>query len=400
MEATTVRTNVASRPAVTGLAQLPAIAAAGVLWSYIASIWVYKTWYIAAAAAMIVVVILVASGAVRTRGLIAGLLPVLLYFGSLLTGALWASYPQDTIQWVAIDSIEIFVFILFFVAYRNATPRLMAACLMSVVIPTIVIAAVMYRNDPTVSRLANYALALMPIAVSFGAAHLAMTRRRWPAAVTFAIAFAILLAARSRTPIIAAIVAAGLSIIVYSRNKWLVIVRAFWGLLGIVAIITTLTLIPRTRPMIVATFVRFTRIAVTWGDIYIVPEDPDLIRIHISELARKLGREHFPLGLGYMNFEREYERMYAMPANLHNTFSTWWVEGGIACLLAVLILVVCHLVDLRRAFKASGDEHIFAKACLISTIAVALMGLFHQIHQTPAMWLVLGLGSAAGHRKR
>ena len=381
-----------------GLRLVPLAGAVLVLWAYIGSFYVYKTWYIAMAVVLTAVAMLAAAGAIDMRGVVAASLLPSLFFAVLAAGVVWAEFPGETLRWVAIDLIELFVFILFYIAYRNSGPRAIAAGLVSLSIPAVAMSVIMYRVDPTLTRLAHYSLTLMPTLIPFAWAHMAWSKRRWPAALSIALAFGVLLAARSRAPLAAAFLAAGLSMVVFRANFFNLFRRAFIAALAVAAMIGILLAIQTTRVMVVTTFVRFAHVPVRWGDIDLEPEEPDLTRLAINELAGKLIDEHFPRGIGYMNFLPNFERTFGYAMNLHSTYETWLVEGGLLCSAVALVLLWRHFAALLRAALRLPvrEERFFARACLIATIAILLMGLVHQIHQTPALWLLLGFGAGVG----
>jgi O-antigen ligase len=371
-----------------------------VLWAYIGSVYVYKTWYIAMALVGTGVVMLAAANAIDLRGLVSAALLPFFYFTVLLAGMLWAQFPRETLRWVAIDSITFFVFVLFYIVYRNAPPRAIAAGLTTLIVPAVGMSVLMYRIDPTLTRLGHYALPLLPVVIPFAWAQMTWSKRRWVGALTIAVAFGVLLAARSRAPLAAGGVAAVLSMFAFRTRSLLSLVRrAAVAALAVIAVAGVLLAVKTTRQLVLVTYVRFTHMTVHWGDIYLEAEGVDTTRVAINELAKKLSAEHFPRGIGYLNFNPNFEREHGYVMSLHSMYATWWVEGGLLCVLVVAAMFWRHFGALRRALRLPGlEERYFARACLVATIAVMLMGLFHQMHQGPSLWLLLGLG--AGMRRR
>lgn len=384
------------------LRSVPIIGATALLWAYILSIFVYKTWYITTAVVTVMIAMAVAAGAIRTRGVVSASWPVFLYFGVLLAGAGWALYPANTFLWVAIDSIEIVVFVIFFVVGRNSRPSSIGAALMTTIIPAVVISVVMYRLDPTVSRLAHYALPLLAVSVPFIWLFGMERGKRWHATLTLAVLFALLLAARSRAPLAAAGVAAALSMFTFRRSLIDLFRRVALVALVATVVVGGLLAVRVTRPLVVTTFVRFAHVSVAWGDLYIEAEPVDPVRREINKLALALTTEIFPRGIGYMNFISYFNEANGYEVNLHSMYESWLTEGGLACVLVVALIAWRHIAGLGAVIRRAPtrEARMYAQACLIASLAVALLGFFHQMHQTPVFWMVLGLGSAAARQTK
>jgi hypothetical protein len=393
-----------SQNAVPGASRLhlaPLYGAGFVLWSYIASFYVYKTWYIATALVVTVLWCLAAVGVVRTRGWVRALLPVSSYFAVLMASSLWAEYPAMTRLWVGIDSIEILVVFVFFLALRNSSPQYVTSMLMWLVVPAVIMSTIMYYLDPTLSRLAHYALPLLPVIVPFAFVHMVWSGKRTVGLLTLVVSFAVLAISRSRTPLVEAIIAALLSMFVFRKNIFEFFRRLMIGGLTATMALALMLAIPVTRRLVVMTYVRFSYQTVHWDDLYVEAEKVDQIRIDINDLAWKLGVEHFPMGIGYMNFAPNFDRFYNFPINLHSMYVTWFTEGGVLCLAVIGALVWRHLAGLRSYMRSgTREERLFAKACLIASLGVAFAGLSQQLHQTPVLWLLVGLGSAAAATAR
>ncbi|HKR64512.1 MAG TPA: O-antigen ligase family protein [Thermoanaerobaculia bacterium] len=362
---------------------MPLVAATAVLWAYIASDVQYKTWYIATAMAMVAVAAVWKR--IDTDGLLRATLPVLGYFALLLTTALWAEYPRETLRWVAIDSIEIAVFALFYIAGRNADDDVIANAFASVGIPAAIVALIQYLHDPFRARLAGYSLALLPLVIAFGA-----RRRRTFDVAAMSIAFALLLIGRSRAPLGAALIVVTLAVLT-SRERVRTAAKMFGGALAIALLVLA---IPATRLMMLTTFGRFMRILPasaivtrmqseirgTPYELQIRPRDQIGVRAMIAERTSALARRAFPFGIGYMNFEKHFEKTYGFPAALHSMYSAWWLEGGVA---VTLYVAACAWLLWRHA-KPNPSM-------LIAFAALFFLGAFQQLHQSPALWALLGL---------
>jgi O-antigen ligase len=79
--------------------------------------------------------------------------------------------------------------------------------------------------------------------------------------------------------------------------------------------------------------------------------------------------------------------------NLHNTFQTWALEGGLPCLCIVAMLLWKYFRILRRRIIQSNNdlEKSYYKLFVIGMVCSLVVGLFHQIHQTPMLFILLGI---------
>jgi SAM-dependent methyltransferase len=369
-----------------------------VLWAYIVSVYVYRTWYVATGAAVAVVAILALAQALRTTGFLRAIAPVVAYFAVLFASAWWAMYPEDTVDWVAIDSIGIAVFALSFLAGRNAGPGAISRALMTLAIPSVAITVVMYAIDPTAPRTAQYAVALLPFVAPFAYLRALTMRPRWPAILTLAVLFAILVFGRSRTHLGAAAILTLLTAIVFRKSTRAAIRETLIGGGIVVIAIGALTLLPVTRKPVVMMFVRVTHIGVAWGDIVIPAEAVNQERVDLAAVARWLLPDAMPLGIGYGNFIRRFHGVTGYFLSLHNIYTIWLLEGGLLCVAVVLVLVWRHVRALRRYVRSAPtpDQRAYGQACAIASLGIPIIGMFHQVHQTPAFWMLLGLAAACG----
>jgi hypothetical protein len=386
----------------TGNAQDVAVdAAVFVIWTFVVSVYVYKSWYIAAALALTVVLLLGATGRLRTDGLLPALVPVLVYFAVLLAGALWAEFPDETILWVAIDSISIAVFTLFFIAGRNAPPGAIVTALSTICIPSVAIAALNYALEPWATRSAQYAVEVLPFITPFLCLRAATVRPRWPSLVALAATFAVLVVGRSRTPLGTAGLLTVLSVFAFRRSTRSALRDAFVYGTVIAALLGALLFFPVPRKLVVGMFVRLTHIGVDWGDLHIPPEPVNQERVDLTRISMDMLPHSLPFGIGYMNFTLYFEDVTGYRLPLHNMYMTWLLEGGVACVLVVLVLATMHVRSLRRYIRrGTAEQRGFGQACLLASLGLLPLGAFHQVHQMPALWMLLGLGAACGAEAR
>lgn len=386
----------------TDLRVVPLAATVVVLWVYIVSNYAYWTWYLATAAAVAVVSVLVVAGVLRTDGLRRAIAPVIAYFAVLLSGVAWAMAPADTVRWVAIDSIGMAVFALAFIAGRNATPGSVAGALMTLAIPAVAIAAIMHAIDPTVPRIAQYAVALLPFVTPFAYWKAVTARPRWPAVLTLAVTFAILVFGRSRTHLGTAVLLTALAVVIFCKSGRAALREVLAGAAVIAATVAALLLVPVTRTEVATMFVRMTGIGVFAGDLKIPAEPVNPQRVALAEVSKVLLAESMPLGIGYGNFVRRFQGMTGYGLQVHNVYVAWLLEGGLLCVGVVLVLAWMHVRSLSLYIREArtAEQRAYGQACAIASAGILTVGLFHQVHQTPALWMLLGFGAACGAEAR
>jgi O-Antigen ligase len=378
---------------------VPLAAGTIVLYAYIFSAQLWRTWYIAAAAALVLVVI-----ATRLDGVVRATLPVVGYFALLLAGALWADFPRETVRWLIVDAAGSTVFVLFFLAARNSSPIAIAVAIASVIVPAVALAAFEYSLDPFTERLAGYSLPLLPLVIAFAAAGASMSRRKWPWMLAMIAAIALLLIGRSRAPLAAALLALGLSVVAFGTSRADRIRKGLAATATIAVLVLLVAIIPATRAPMLTTFIRITRmlpmsettVASIENEIratpywsHIRPRDQVSRRTLIRERTLALMKEHLPLGIGYRNFAPHFEKTYGYRSALHSMYAVWLLEGGVAVFVFVAFFGSRVIAGVWRS-----REDPLAKAILISMAALMLLGTFHQVHQMPAFWLLLGMGAA------
>jgi O-antigen ligase len=140
---------------------------------------------------------------------------------------------------------------------------------------------------------------------------------------------------------------------------------------------------------------------VVLGDLYIKRGARDSVRSNLDALVAQYFWEVQPFGLGYMTTGKLYARHFGTEArSLHNVFQAWAFEGGLICLFLVAAILLRQFFALRLAvrFAPSAEAAAFARATAIATVTVLLIGLFHQVHQGPFLWVCLGVGLALRDR--
>jgi hypothetical protein len=372
----------------------------GLLASYVASWLVYKIWYVAAAAACALALLLAVATAIRVDGLAGALFPVLAYFSYLAVTSLWASYPEVTLTWVAIDSIELPVVALFYLWALNSPPRQLCWSMVALAYLCIPITVVLHVVDPEAERFGYRALGILPMLVPF--CWMLWRRERSVVAVLgIASILAMLLVSRSRTPLGAAVVGLLLCVWSTSTSRREFLRRGLLASAGVTVLAGLLFALPITRALMASTVSRLTYLDVDLGDTMIEAEAVDEVRWNVFFNGLALWWEHQPLGMGYMNFMAWFEVNFGNAMPLHNSLQTWALEGGLPCLAIVGWMLLRYFRVLAQPLgETDCDARILASALRNAMVITLLTGLFHHPQQAPMLFALLGMGYAFARRYR
>lgn len=372
-----------------------------VLAAWMSSSLVYKTWYIATVIALSAVTVATLLGITRINGLSRALAPIIAYYLCLLTTALWAPYPAFVLRWVLIDSIEIPVFILFFVVGRNSVAPAIQRSMVLLTVPALLTGSyyALAQSPNLASRFGGAGLIALPVIIPFCFAEVFARGKKTLPMLSLAVAVAIVVVSRSRTPLAAALLMIGLSTFVFSRNILALLKTVAVLALSAAVLLATLLAIPNTRLLIAQTYVRVSKTDAVVGDVYLAAEG-DSERETINEGFRELMPIYFPQGMGYENFIPWYSDTHGYDLALHSSYETWILEGGLACLLIIVFIITRHFLTMAAVLKRSRlqTDRNFLKACVLASVALLAVAAFHQAHQTPLFWMILGL--AAGFTER
>jgi hypothetical protein len=387
---------------------------ASILWTYMSVpfLGVYKSWYITTAGVLVVTFLLLLAGALRTHGLVRSAGLIVLYFLYLFLTATWAAYPATTIWYVSAECIYIAIFALFYLLSVNFTPDQIIDFFVWLVPPAIVIYFVTYVANPDASRLGGYVLVLLPFLLLFCTLRLFQTASVRNLAYV-AVSLLMLVIGMSRAPLLIAGLGLLMMFVTIAKQRRTRI-RIVAGFLIVTAVATSAILtVPTLRISAAKTFVRITDQEVTVGDEVIAAEHPDYLRWTIYADALSLYQANWLFGIGYMNFMPWFGERYSFSfetangkeiigMNLHNVYQTWAVEGGLACLVIVALVLWKYFSILRRRIKQSKNdwERAYYKLLIIGMICLLVEGLFHQVHQTPVLFMLLGIVYALDDRSK
>ena len=363
----------------------------------------YKSWYITTGGVLVLTCLLLLDGALKTRGLAKSMGLIVLYFLYLLLTATWATYPAITIWYVSAESIFIAIFALFYLLSVNCTPDQIVSFFVWLVPPAILVDLITYITNPDASRLGAYVLVLLPFVLLFCTLRLlqSLSVRNL---ISVTACMVMLVIGMSRSPLLIAGLGVLLMFVTIAKRRR-TRVRIVGGFLIITAIAATAILtVPELRINAAKTFVRITDQEVIVGDEMIPAEHPDYLRWTIYADAVSLYRTNWLFGIGYMNFMPWFGETYSFSLentrgketvgmNLHNVYQTWALEGGLPCLIIVAAVLWKYFRILRRRIRQSKNdrEKAYYKLFVVGMICLLVQGLFLQIHQTPVLFMLLGI---------
>jgi len=386
---------------------------AAVLWVYmsVTLVGAYKNWYFAAGVAVILAAFLSLSGILRSRGMLKAVGLVLIYYGYLFATALWAEYPQVAVWSASTELIFVAVFALFYLLSLNGSQKRMADFFTLLSVPAALVFVASPMVDPEIIRLGGYAQNFVPFALLFCILELleSLSLRN----VVLAMACMMMLAlGMSRTPILIAALG-GAMMLLSVRRQWRVRPRHAVAALLIVAFLAVAVGLHQPLRLYAGkTFSRLVYQDVAVGEQVIEAEAPDVIRWAVFAEALSLLETNWLWGIGYMNFMPSFGQRYefidyaedreTIGMNLHNTLQTWVLEGGGPCLVIMTVLLWRYFRILRLRIRRTGSraERSYYRTYAIAMICLLVMGLFHQVHQFPLFYALLGAVYALGAQDR
>jgi hypothetical protein len=325
---------------------------------------------------------------------------------------MWAEYPSITIWYVATEAIYIIIFALFYLLSLNFDPDRIINFFVNLVPPAIIVWLITYIIDPDAIRAGGYSLRLLPFILLFCTLKLiqSFSLRN---VVFITTCLLMLVAGMSRTPLLIAGLGLFLAFIIItkgagSRRK----LAAAFVIIGVVATIAILAVQP-LKIYAAKTIARSVYQDVAVGDEVFESEKIDIVRWGVMGSAFSLYDTNWLFGMGYMNFmpwfgsehnyiEYNVRGKEVVGVNLHNTFQTWALEGGLPCVGIVVLLLWKYFSILRRRIRQSKNDldKSYYKLFVILMVCLLVQGMFHQIHQMPVLFMFLGIVYALGNKQR
>ncbi|MCX6343542.1 MAG: O-antigen ligase family protein [Armatimonadetes bacterium] len=351
-----------------------------------------KIWYIGTALVLLYTIILVLCGVLRIDGLVKACTIPFVYFGYLLLTSQWAMYPSETVLWVAIDSIFIIIVGLFYLMMLNNSVDAVTDVFVVITYITLPVTVILYLIKPDSIRFGGYATKLLPLLLVFCVSAIEDKSRLLKSAIALMVGLGIVIISKSRTPLLACAIT--LPIISWWTSSRLVDSTRKMIILALVVAIGVgcLMAFEPTREMVTESMLRIT------GDEEIsIQGTLNASSDDIRDMQYKMGMYVLltsqPWGIGYMNFASMINDVLGYPVNLHNSVLTWGAEGGLPCVLIVLFMFYKYFALAKRTMKKSLLEQDvrFCKSCIVAMVGVLITAMFHQAHQAPPMYILIGI---------
>jgi O-antigen ligase len=164
-----------------------------------------------------------------------------------------------------------------------------------------------------------------------------------------------------------------------------------------------LSFIPYVRQVFILFIFKFSGLDLGYTSRILVLQEDDL-RTSIFNEALNVYYEYWFQGMGYMNFMKWYGEKFGISEltangteivgmNLHNSFQTWALEGGI---FAIIIIIYIMYVYIKRSiYKIKISQNQFEKnfhtVGLINIVSFIIFASYHQLHQNIIFFILLGI---------
>jgi len=367
-----------------------------VIWAYMFSVNVYKIWYVVCALAVATTSFLLALRSIRVTITKTSLLLVFMYFLYILLSSFWSISSEWTLEYVAVDIIYFFVFLLFYILVLNLPLTRISSNLAFWVYPGIVSSIYFFYFGKDLGRIGTLVYSLLPAILPYiwlNAFYVKGFRRYRLFALALA-ALLLLVVSMSRAPLASGLMVSFVSLIAFGGLSFISVSRILFGGIVFVLMGASLWLFNATREAMIRSYVRIVGEDAEVGGIYVASEGLDKGRAMLSEAMNEVIFRFQPFGMGYRNFSVWSEENLGIAKSIHNTYHAWLVEGGMMLAAIVAFMFVFFFFSLRKLIKRSNDEYErnFAKATVFSMMGICFIGYFHQIHQAPVFFIVLGIG--------
>lgn len=297
-----------------------------------------------------------------------------LYFSAFYVVSFWEHFPGTTTRYGLFEIINILVAMNFFVLARACDSTTVLRGLSWLAIALVGLTIVQLMLDDTVTRYGHGQQLMLSLPAAY------LLGRRW--LVTFGLL--VMLASQHRAPLAGAMLA--VAVAAFWGRPWSA--RRTWFSL---AASVTLFAIGIGVALVLAEDTHATLARLLY-------EEEGVTRVFITGRSLGLLQEHFPVGIGYMNFLMltGYEIDHTIitrfgdevvGVNLHNSYMTWMLEGGL--LVTVVVLYILYRAWVRVRVALDDDRNMGVLFVAWAT-ALLFLGAFHQLHSTMQFWGTLG----------
>jgi len=313
-----------------------------VIWAYMFSVNVYKIWYVVCALAVATTSFLLALRSIRVTITKTSLLLVFMYFLYILLSSFWSISSEWTLEYVAVDIIYFFVFLLFYILVLNLPLTRISSNLAFWVYPGIVSSIYFFYFGKDLGRIGTLVYSLLPAILPYiwlNAFYVKGFRRYRLFALALA-ALLLLVVSMSRAPLASGLMVSFVSLIAFGGLSFISVSRILFGGIVFVLMGASLWLFNATREAMIRSYVRIVGEDAEVGGIYVASEGLDKGRAMLSEAMNEVIFRFQPFGMGYRNFSVWSEENLGIAKSIHNTYHAWLVEGGMMLAAIVAFMFV------------------------------------------------------------
>jgi O-antigen ligase len=370
------------------------------LLSYFAAILsYYRIFYILVTLAFCLSLYFVWAGLMKNPGMSRQGRPLLIFFAYLSITAFWAEYPSQTLTTVAVFSIFIILWALFFLLKWNYEEHEVIQLFRYV--PYVIAITYIYlglrfgairpfdldtadRIGATANSGALWLVASLPFILCL--VRRGDNRAWWE----FVLACFLIVVSESRAGYLLAVFCfvgdvylhrASLRRFAADMMKYAILMLALVGFAWC---------LPVTRPLVEDGFSRA---------VLTSTEDEaaaDIERVATFQVGWSSFLEHPLLGVGYDNVGPRVEDAYGVKIVSHNILITLIAEAGWPGFILFVWMMWIFFKRTTAAMAIRGDKNRgFYQACIISMVATLAAGMAHPLLGFPMFYVVLGMGYAA-----
>lgn len=329
------------------------------------------------------------------------LLPLFIYFTYFIVAATWALYPFQAIYFTINDLVYLMAAIFFALIARYRSFEDILKIFRVLTYSSIVVSVYMFLKNPLLNNMGGNSASIICIILPY--LFISETRNVFIKYGPILISILILLVSVSRTPLVCALLGIFLTFFFTERSIIIFLKRIskFFLLIGFGILIVFV--IPFTRQLLILFFFKITSIDLGYTS-RILEAGEDLTRTSISVEAMNIYPQYWFQGMGYMNFMQWYGETFGVydnsagskeivGVNLHNTFETWALEGGLLCLIIICVIIWKYIARSRHKIRNAKSEYErkFHIVGLVSLIPLAVFGAFHQLHQNIIFYILIGI---------
>jgi hypothetical protein len=329
------------------------------------------------------------------------LIPIYLYFFYFLLSSIWALYPYEAVYFVINDSIYLFASILFGLIYYQFTLRGILYFFQCIAYLSLLLSVGMFIYLPEITNIGGNStsvlFAIFPYLI------ISDQKNIFYKYFPIICSLIVILLSISRTPLLSVLITTTIVLFITRKGIFDLFKTLLNYLIYVLVIMGCLSFIPYVRQVFILFIFKFSGLDLGYTSRILVLQEDDL-RTSIFNEALNVYYEYWFQGMGYMNFMKWYGEKFGISEltangteivgmNLHNSFQTWALEGGI---FAIIIIIYIMYVYIKRSiYKIKISQNQFEKnfhtVGLINIVSFIIFASYHQLHQNIIFFILLGI---------